>query len=148
MADGPSPVNPSPWPDQYWPRVDLARIGISYSLQLAFSAKVGLELSEHAEHVEEGFARRRARISQRQQVLKAGTISFDGSGIDCLVRKMPREGANLEVEAKSAFPTHSTWLSTQSTAITIVTLSGGASDRYRVQLGRLSWRPLSFRPPG
>jgi hypothetical protein len=30
----------------------------------------------------------------------------------------------LKSKAKSAFPTHSTWLSTQSTAITIVTLSG------------------------
>jgi hypothetical protein len=61
---------------------------------------------------------------QSQQILKAGTISFDGSGIDCIVRKMSSYGANLEVEAKSASPTHSTWLSTQSTAIIIVTLSG------------------------
>jgi hypothetical protein len=30
----------------------------------------------------------------------------------------------LKSKAKSAFQTHSTWLSTQSTAITIVTLSG------------------------
>jgi hypothetical protein len=30
----------------------------------------------------------------------------------------------LKSKAKSAFPTHSTWLSTQNTAITIVTLSG------------------------
>ena len=28
------------------------------------------------------------RGTQGQQNLKAGTISFDGSGIDCLVRKM------------------------------------------------------------
>ena len=42
--------------------------------------------------------------SQRQQVLKAGTISFDGAGIDCLVRKMSGEGANLEVESQIGIP--------------------------------------------
>jgi len=42
--------------------------------------------------------------TQRQQVLKAGTISFDGSGIDCLVRKMSGEGANLEVESQIGIP--------------------------------------------
>jgi hypothetical protein len=61
---------------------------------------------------------------RREQTLKAGTISFDGSGIDCLVRKMSGYGKISRSKAKSAFPTHSTWLSTQSTAITIVTLSG------------------------
>src|SRR5258707_4316030 len=30
------------------------------------------------------------RGTQRQPILKAGTISFDGSGIDCLVRNMSR----------------------------------------------------------
>jgi hypothetical protein len=35
---------------------------------------------------------------------KAGTISFDGSGIDCLVRKMSGEGANLEVESQIGIP--------------------------------------------
>jgi hypothetical protein len=64
------------------------------------------------------------RGTQSQQILKAGTISFDGSGIECLVRKMSGYGANLEVESQSVFPTHSTWLSPQSTAIIIVTLSG------------------------
>jgi hypothetical protein len=41
---------------------------------------------------------------QRQQTLKAGTISFDGSGIDCLVRKMSGYGANLEVESQIGIP--------------------------------------------
>src|SRR5258708_30986583 len=40
------------------------------------------------------------RGTQRQPILKAGTISFDGSGIDCLVRKMSGEGANLEAESQ------------------------------------------------
>jgi hypothetical protein len=35
------------------------------------------------------------RGTQRQKVMKAGTISFDGSGIDCLVRNMSIGGANL-----------------------------------------------------
>jgi hypothetical protein len=44
------------------------------------------------------------RGTQRQQILKAGTISFDGSGIDCLVRKMSGAGANLEVESQIGIP--------------------------------------------
>jgi hypothetical protein len=48
------------------------------------------------------------RGTQRQPILKAGTISFDGSGIDCLVRNMSDEGANLEVESQISIPTHST----------------------------------------
>ena len=41
------------------------------------------------------------RDNQRQHVLKAGTILFDGSGTDCLVRKMSLGGANLEVESQT-----------------------------------------------
>lgn len=44
------------------------------------------------------------RGTQRQQTLTAGTISFDGSGIDCLVRKMSGYGANLEVESQIGIP--------------------------------------------
>jgi hypothetical protein len=44
------------------------------------------------------------RDTQRQQTLTAGTISFDGSGIDCLVRKMSGYGANLEVESQIGIP--------------------------------------------
>jgi hypothetical protein len=44
------------------------------------------------------------RGTQRQPILKAGTISFDGSGIDCLVRNMSGDGANLEVESKIGIP--------------------------------------------
>jgi hypothetical protein len=44
------------------------------------------------------------RDSQRQHVLKAGTILFDGSGTDCLVREISLGGANLEVESQSAIP--------------------------------------------
>ncbi len=44
------------------------------------------------------------RGTQRQHILRAGTISFDGSGIDCLVRKMSGEGANLEVESQIGIP--------------------------------------------
>jgi hypothetical protein len=40
------------------------------------------------------------RGSQRKNVVRAGTISFDGSGIDCLVRNMSVGGANLEVESQ------------------------------------------------
>ena len=44
------------------------------------------------------------RVTQRQKVIKAGTISFDGSGIDCLVRNMSVRGANLEVESQIGIP--------------------------------------------
>ena len=44
------------------------------------------------------------RDTQRQSVIKAGTISFGGSGIDCLVRNMSVGGANLEVESQIGIP--------------------------------------------
>ena len=44
------------------------------------------------------------RDTQRQNAMKAGTISFDGSGIDCLVRNMSVGGANLEVESQIGIP--------------------------------------------
>ena len=47
---------------------------------------------------------RHDRDTQRQNVIKAGTISFDGSGIDCLVRNMSVGGANLEVESQLGIP--------------------------------------------
>ena len=42
------------------------------------------------------------RGTQGQQ--KVGIISFDGSGIDCLVRKMSDYGANLEVQSQIGIP--------------------------------------------
>jgi hypothetical protein len=44
------------------------------------------------------------RGTQRQKVIKARTILFDGSGTDCLVRKMSLGGANLEVESQTGIP--------------------------------------------
>src|ERR1700716_2797519 len=44
------------------------------------------------------------RDTQRQNVMKAGTILFGGSGIDCLVRNMSVGGANLEVESQIGIP--------------------------------------------
>ena len=41
---------------------------------------------------------------QRQKVMKAGTIVFGGSGIDCLVRNISDSGANLEVESQIGIP--------------------------------------------
>ena len=41
---------------------------------------------------------------QRQNVMKAGTILFGCSGIDCLVRKISDGGANLEVESQIGIP--------------------------------------------
>src|SRR5258708_36521793 len=44
------------------------------------------------------------RDTQRQNVMKAGTILFGGSGIDCLVRNISVGGADLEVESKIGIP--------------------------------------------
>jgi hypothetical protein len=41
---------------------------------------------------------------QRQNAMKAGTILFGCSGIDCLVRNISDGGANLEVESKIGIP--------------------------------------------
>jgi hypothetical protein len=41
---------------------------------------------------------------QRQNAMKAGTILFGGSGIDCLVRNISDGGANLEVESQIGIP--------------------------------------------
>jgi hypothetical protein len=49
-------------------------------------------------------SRERSMPGLGQQILKAGTISFDGSGIDCLVRKMSGYGATLEVESQIGIP--------------------------------------------
>ena len=37
------------------------------------------------------------RVAARLRVLKAGTISFGGDGIDCTVRNLSETGAALEV---------------------------------------------------
>ncbi len=37
------------------------------------------------------------RVVPRRRVLKAGTISFGGGGIDCTVRNVSANGAALEV---------------------------------------------------
>jgi PilZ domain len=44
------------------------------------------------------------RECRRQRVLKAGTITFNGSGINCLVRNISITGAALEVENQSGIP--------------------------------------------
>jgi hypothetical protein len=44
------------------------------------------------------------RDTQQQKVIRAGTILFDGSGTDCLVRKISLGGANLEVESQNGIP--------------------------------------------
>jgi hypothetical protein len=44
------------------------------------------------------------RDTPHQTVMKAGTITFGGSGVDCLVRNMSAGGANLEVESQIGIP--------------------------------------------
>ncbi len=44
------------------------------------------------------------RNSSRHRVRKAGTISYQGSGIECTVHDISLGGANLEVESAIAIP--------------------------------------------
>jgi hypothetical protein len=44
------------------------------------------------------------RNHRRQRVLKAGTIAFDGSAIDRVVRNISETGAALEVESQLGIP--------------------------------------------
>jgi hypothetical protein len=44
------------------------------------------------------------RSNERHQVRKAGTISFQGSGIDCTIHNISIGGANLEVESHIGIP--------------------------------------------
>ena len=48
------------------------------------------------------------RIAPRHRVLKAGTIEFGGSAIDCTVRNLSETGAALEVASPLGIPTQFT----------------------------------------
>jgi hypothetical protein len=44
------------------------------------------------------------RIAPRQRVLKAGTIEFNGGGIDCTLRNISTTGAALNVTSPIGIP--------------------------------------------
>jgi hypothetical protein len=44
------------------------------------------------------------RAKQRQRVFKAGTIEFDGCGVDCTIRNMSPTGAALDVATPIGIP--------------------------------------------
>jgi PilZ domain len=44
------------------------------------------------------------RIAERHRVLKAGTIEFHGSAIDCTVRNLSDSGAALDVASPLGIP--------------------------------------------
>ena len=44
------------------------------------------------------------RNNERREVLKTGTISFRGTGIDCTIHNISIGGANLEVENYFGIP--------------------------------------------
>lgn len=48
------------------------------------------------------------RTVPRRRVLKAGTIAFDGAGINCTVRNLSEKGAALEVASVVGIPTEFT----------------------------------------
>jgi hypothetical protein len=58
-------------------------------------------------------------------VMKAGTILFGGSGIDCLVRNLSVGGANLEVESQIGIPGSFDLVIEAEHVTTIVTSFGG-----------------------
>jgi hypothetical protein len=53
------------------------------------------------------------RALPRQRVFKAGTIEFDGAGVDCIVRNLSAVGAGLEVASPAGIP-HEITLSIRS----------------------------------
>jgi PilZ domain len=44
------------------------------------------------------------RIIPRQRIFKAGTIEFDGVGVECTVRNISEGGAGLEVASPAGIP--------------------------------------------
>lgn len=44
------------------------------------------------------------RTAQRHRVLKAGTIAFNGAGINCTVRNVSDKGAALDVTSPVGIP--------------------------------------------
>lgn len=44
------------------------------------------------------------RDHRRQRILKAGTIAFGGSAIDCIVRNISETGAALKFESQIGIP--------------------------------------------
>jgi len=56
------------------------------------------------------------RALPRQRVFKAGTIEFDGTGVDCIVRNLSAVGAGLEVASPAGIP-HEITLSIRSCEI-------------------------------
>jgi hypothetical protein len=44
------------------------------------------------------------RATVRQRVFKAGTIEFDGVGIDCTIRNISTAGAALEIATPMGIP--------------------------------------------
>ena len=44
------------------------------------------------------------RAKPRQRVFKAGTIEFDGSGVDCTIRNISPIGAALDVASPAGIP--------------------------------------------
>jgi hypothetical protein len=44
------------------------------------------------------------RATPRQRVFKAGSIEFDGSGVDCTIRNMSPAGAALDVASCVGIP--------------------------------------------
>jgi len=44
------------------------------------------------------------RISPRHRVMKPGTIGFEGSGIECLVRNVYESGGAIEIKGSISVP--------------------------------------------
>ena len=44
------------------------------------------------------------RAAQRQRVLKAGSIEFDGTGVDCTIRSISASGASVEIANSVGIP--------------------------------------------
>jgi hypothetical protein len=82
---------------------DVATNARSYPLPCDVDRSLGKNRNKHPEG-SGGHLMDNKRNKNRQRVLKAGLITFNGAGINCLVRNISDTGAALEVENQIGIP--------------------------------------------
>src|SRR5262245_59899617 len=86
-----------------WPAlVDTCRLGLGNAFKLAFPPQVGLELSEHAKHIQEALARRRARVDWLLKRLQGGAAFLQGPHDVLEVSDRPRQSVNARDDERIA----------------------------------------------
>lgn len=86
-----------------WARIRAGLTDESISTAAQHAAKKPSNAGERSKP-EELLSLENSRAAPRQRVLKAGTIEFGGSTIDCVVRNISETGAALEVTSPVGIP--------------------------------------------